>query len=375
MLKQRLCRSDQERVFKMNEKNDAMKEPNKRIPASQNRPDAMPQMPWLERFSQFISPWSNWLFGKVTEDKFEHYEELPNEIKNKIASLLPTTDFINLSKTAKSNSPFFSTNQYLNQGYKVRKLLHHVVRGNHEAVIAMLENNPSLMCIRGQVKDLSGREFFNISGFEYCLWALDKHLWTKMLSCVPKTQEGEQIMTELRTQYQTIKEHGVTYTLHGVTKYYMPETITKTEKHFDFEGTIIKELQDCVDNYNDNQWKKGVGGSQRLLPAHVVHEYCSETPFDPLPDFTKQPVPSRKFYNFVTDSKESWFGDDSKLGEDFGIYKGRALGAALPVGGARGRACRDLIAIKALYEVRTNDFLALEKELKPCSRAENQFQY
>ncbi len=356
-----------------------MKEPNKRMPASQNKPEAITQMPWLERFSQFISPWSHWLFGKVTEDKFEHYDELPKEIKYEIARLLPTTDYTNLSMTAKSNSPFFSKNQYLNQGYKVRKLLHHVVRGNHEAVITMLENNPSLMCIRGQVKDLSGREFFNMSGFEYCLWALDKHMWTKMLACVPKTQEGEQIMAVLRKQYQTIKEHGVTYTLHRVTEHYMPDTITKTEKHFDFKGTIIKELQDYADNHDDKQWRTGAGGSQRLLPAHVVHEYCSDTPFNPLPDFTTQPVSSKEFYNFVSNSKESWYRVGSKLGVDFGVYKSswalfcvcRCVAGRAPSGVVRA----DLNAIKALYEVRTNDFLALEEELKPCSRAENQFQY
>ncbi|KTD12192.1 hypothetical protein Lgra_0968, partial [Legionella gratiana] len=81
------------------------------------------------------------------------------------------------------------------------------------------------------VTDLSGRKFTNISGFEYCLWALDKHMWMKMLDCLPKTEEGEKIKVVLRTQYQRIKETGVTYEHHGV--------ITQTpEKHFDFEGTI-----------------------------------------------------------------------------------------------------------------------------------------
>jgi hypothetical protein len=61
----------------------------------------------------------------------------------------------------------------------------------------------------------------------------------------------------LRTQYQRIKEVGVTYERHGV----MTET---PEKHFDFEGTIIQQLQEYVNKGDDNQWRRGVGGTQLL---------------------------------------------------------------------------------------------------------------
>ncbi len=343
--------------------------------AAQNKPEAIPQMPWHERFYQFISSSSNFLIGKVTEDKFA-FNELPDEIKYEIASFLTTKDFINLSKTTKSNSPFFTTNQHLKQGYEVRKFLHHVVRGNHEAVAKMLENNPSLMVIRGQVKDLSGREFSNISGFEYCLWALDKHMWTKMLDCVPKTEDGERIKTELRKQYQMIKEHGVTYTLHGVTKDYRPETTTTTEKHFDFKGTIISELQKFLDRNNNHQWITGVGGAQRLLPAHVVDEYCSDRPFELLPFyyFEQRHTSSKEYKNHLTNKKESWFGISSKMGESFAIVKGTGVVMSMArawVPGVRD----DLGAIRILYRVRKKDFLALEDDLKPCNSSENRYNY
>ncbi|AMP88410.1 F-box protein [Legionella pneumophila] len=314
-------------------------------------------------------------------DKFELFDELPFDIRAEVTRFLSTKDFINLSMTSKSNSPFFSTNQHLKPIYEARKFLHHVVCGNHEVVAKMLNKTPHLMCIRGQVRDLSGRTFTNISGFEYCMWALDKHMWTKMLASLHKTKEEEEIKAVLWTQYQKIKEHGVTYTLHGATKHYMPETINKTEKHFDFEGTIIKELQEYVDNRDDNQWQKGVGGAQRLLPAHVVDEYCSDTGLCGrslwgLPDFKEQHKSSKEFYSWKSNRLEPWFGPVSTLGEDFAIYNGGGTTrAAVSVTFPRGGTLEDLDAIKVLYEVRTNDFLALENDLKPCKLAENQYKY
>ncbi|STX36111.1 F-box protein [Legionella cincinnatiensis] len=299
-------------------------------------------------------------------DKFEHFNQLLNVIKGEITKFLPTKEFINLSMTSKSNHNLFRTNQYLAPLQEARKFLHHVVRGNHEAVVEMLKKNPALMHIRGQVTDLSGRKFTHISGFEYAMWALDKHMWTQMLDCLPETKEGEHIKAKLRTQYQRIKEVGVTYELHGV--------ITQTpEKHFDFEGTIIKELQEYVDKDDDNQWRTGVGSAQKLLPIHVVYEYCSDTPFYPVPDFKEQPKSSTEFYNWLNNGeKESWFCGESKLGIDFAICKGQA-GAHAGSGGRGSWRAGDLNAVTALYEVRTKDFLALENDLKPCYLSEHQY--
>ncbi|KTC81851.1 hypothetical protein Lcin_2921 [Legionella cincinnatiensis] len=189
-----------------------------------------------------------------------------------------------------------------------------------------------------------------------------------MLDCLPETKEGEHIKAKLRTQYQRIKEVGVTYELHGV--------ITQTpEKHFDFEGTIIKELQEYVDKDDDNQWRTGVGSAQKLLPIHVVYEYCSDTPFYPVPDFKEQPKSSTEFYNWLNNGeKESWFCEGSKLGIDFSIYKGCPRVVAVAAYVLAGACVRiDLNAITALGVARTKDFLALENDLKPCYLSEHQY--
>ncbi len=125
---------------------------------------------------------------------------------------------------------------------------------------------------------------------------------------------------------------GVTYRLNG-------KAITET--HFDFNNTIIKELQTQVDSINepgaknwetiDKQWREGVGAAQKRLPMHVVDEYCSNEPFYPVPKFISQPNSSKQFYNWTTGKDENWFNGVSKLSVDFAIYKG-----PVAVGGPHG---------------------------------------
>ncbi len=209
----------------------------------------------------------------------------------------------------------------------------------------------------------------------FALWALDKHMWEKMITCVPQNEQGKRIFEISIAQYNKVNTDGVTYRLNG-------QTIT--EKHFDFENTIIKELQTQVDSINapaknwgaiDNQWRKGVGGAQNLLPMHVVYEYCSYNPFDPVPKFTSQPKSSKQFYNLVTEADENWFNVNCKLSVDFAIYKGSLWWH--PCGNERAvaaMACGDLVAMKALCEVRTNDFIDLKSQLKDQMTPDNHHQ-
>ncbi len=200
----------------------------------------------------------------------------------------------------------------------------------------MLTDTIELIYEQGSVTDCSGRTFEKISLFEYTLWAKDKPMWTVMLECIPQNEKRSQVIARLQSQYKNLVTHGVTYYLNGE---------RFTEHHFDFENTIIKELQTQVNfkgpNVNrdeaDEQWIKGVGGAQKLLPMHVVYEYCSKRPFHPLPDFTQPPAlpASKEFYNFEADEdgEEDWFAVDSKLGVDFAILKGRRCEAGSLVRG------------------------------------------
>ncbi len=298
---------------------------------------------------------------KCMKDKFEMYDKLPPELKIEIAQNLSTADLVDLAQASKYHLALFKPM------VDVRKLLHHVVRGKHDAVQSMLKNDMSLIFKRSKVTDCSGRTFDNVSAFEYALWALDKHMWAEMIACISPNEEGREIFLQLIAQYNKVNRDGVTYRLNAK---------TVTEHHFDFKNTIIKELQIQVDSINtpgvknldtiNKQWREGVGGAQKLLPMHVVDEYCSNEPFYPVPQFTSQPKSSKQFYNWTIEKVENWFSNDSKLGANFAIYKGpgERAGGMWCWGGAWNVFADDLDAMKALCELRTMDFINLKSQLE-----------
>lgn len=290
-------------------------------------------------------------------------------LNSKTEQILSTPDLINLAMLSKNHWNLFKPM------VGIRKLLCHVVRGEHDAVNAMLKKDINLIFKRDRVTDCSGRSFDNVSAFEYALWAMDKHMWALMLQCIPQDEEGRKILAILLAQYNKVNEEGVTYTLNG-------ETIT--EHHFDFANTIIKELQiqanlmsvpedDRDEELMNKQWPEGVGGAQRLLPMHVIHEYCSNEPFYPVPGFTKQPKSSKQFYNYATGKYENWFKPDSKLGTDFALFKGPRTSAWVQFKGGWDEEPDDLPAMKALHEVRKKDFINLKAQLKEQMTVDNQF--
>ncbi|HHF7375048.1 hypothetical protein [Legionella bozemanae] len=322
------------------------------------------------------------------KNKFELFSHLAKDIKTETAQHLSTPDLIKISMTSKEYRTFFKPM------LDVRKLLHHVVRGEHAAVKMMLEKDINLLFKKGRITDCSGRTFEHISSFEYALWALDKHMWTMMLDCVPQNEAGKKVLAQLLSQYHKVNKEGVTYKLNGK---------TITEKHFDFENTLIKELQIQVDSIKvpgdkdwdaiNKQWREGVGGAQKQLPMHVVYEYCSDEPFYHIPQppasqlkpskqwlTSPRPKPSKQFYNTITKKYENWFDVDSKLGVDFALYKGSGTGG--PVSNYLGwedasfmgilLVINELEAVKGLHEARTTEFIHLESQLKEPMIANNQ---
>ncbi|MFC3909293.1 F-box protein [Legionella dresdenensis] len=306
------------------------------------------------------------------QSKSETFDELPPELKLKIvnAQNLSNRDLVNLAQTSKYHLAFFKP------VIGVRKFLHHVTRGEHDAVKAMLKQDINLMFKRGKVTDCSGREFENISGFIYALWALDKHMWAAMIASIPQDEEGKKVFARLYAQYNKVNTDGVTYRLNAK---------TITEQHFDFENTIIKELQTQVDliyvpgaknrEVIENQWRRGVGSAENLFPMHVVYEYCSDEPFYFVPKFTSQPKSSKQFYNLITKKYENWFSVGSKLSVDFAIYKGGWTWARGGEADGWGVGTKlDLNAMAALCKVRTNDFIDLKSQLEDQMTLDNHHQ-
>ena len=305
--------------------------------------------------------------------KFDILEYLPTDPLNETMKQLSSKEVVNFASISTQHLNLFKP---LIDKHKLSQFLHHVTHGNHEAVQDMLTGDFSLFYRNGQITDCSGRTFENISGFEYSLWALDKHMWTTIIECLPIDEKSIEVYKLLKGQYDNVNTKGVTYSLNE-------QTIT--EKHFDFGNTIIKELQTQVAALNapgprnikaiDKQWREDIGGRQKLLPIHVVDEYCSNEPFDPVPQFTSQPKSDKKFYNRITGKVENWFSPDSKLGIAFAIVKGSAQGC-MPsgLGGNWVESSQDLVAMTALYEVRTKDFISLKSLLEEQTSLENHHQ-
>lgn len=294
------------------------------------------------------------------------FDGLPESKKKDIAKFLATPDLVNLCLVNKAYFKFFKSMT------DDQQLLHNVPRGKHELIAAILKKNSHSILKRGNIRDCSGREFCNITAFEYAVWALDKHMWSLIISSIPENNESIGLLEALIAQYTQLKQSGVTYRLDG-------KIITET--HFSLNNTIIKAIktyiealktQNCgtlsCDVFN-KLWVEGIGGNQKLLPVHVVHEYCSNVFFVPQPDFIDKPSALTQFFNAITGKNESWFS--SKLGTDIAIWKGNGYkstgcgkGNAYHLMGLAFGLEHDLVALECLNTTRLNDFTSLESVLE-----------
>lgn len=310
------------------------------------------------------------------QEKSELLSTLPDDCKHEIARYLPTPGILKMSLASKAEHTLFQP--LVDERKQIHQLLLFVVNGQYGMVENVLHNDISLLYKPGRIKDCSDREFFGdneISAFEYVLWALDKHMWTTMMNCLPKdSKKTNELLTILRSQYNKVTTQGITYQLHGK---------TITESHFDFTNTIIKELQTQINSINapgkkdwdaiDNHWRAGFGLSQKLAPIHVVDDWCSKEPFYPIPKFTSRPNSQKQVYNSITQKFENWFSCDSKLGLDFAIIKqgGKAMQCLRSLGDANALSVM-LDAIKALYKIRTANFSELKSQLENRQKIDSQ---
>lgn len=300
--------------------------------------------------------------------------EVPEEVEGEIINYLSISDLVNLACTSKKYYLFFKPVADL------QKLLHYVVRSEYLKASVIAKQNENLIFRRGQVVDCSGRVFHNISAVEYAIWSLDTEMLEQficniLINSPLSIEETYQMVSTLSTQYNKATIEGISYTLNGK---------RITEKHFDFNNTIIKELQTQLDLLKQSeiknleqinkQWVAGVGGSQKLLPMSAIFLYCSDFPF--FSEFDSLPLlfePHSNFYNPTDKSYEHWFNVDSKLGIDFALYKGQAM-----LNSKRGHlaACTtkmpssemetvrvDLCAIKKLFNLKKERISSLKTDI------------
>ena len=186
---------------------------------------------------------------------------------------------------------------------EVAEFLTHVIKGEQRQVKEMLKKNRHLALASGTVTDHADRTFNHITGFQYAVWALDWHMWSMIQKYLP--EEAAQFQARGFTTGPWVEQHGVQANWQNLLDAY--------EHYLDNYGKLFKASKWTELN---NIWLMQIGGAQKSLPMHVFHEYCHPgRPFDPVPDFTKGPLPR---------TLPDWFRLD-KVSSDYSIYRTAAL--------------------------------------------------
>ena len=262
----------------------------------------------------------------------------------------------------------------------------------------LLKQSPEFLLERALLTDWAGRTFTGpltsehpegegITAFEYALWAKDFKMIEMMLSCIPKTSDGDKIRAALLKQYNQVKAPieaggGLTYIL----TYDWPVqdengipikdalglwqttavTETHTENHFDVTP-LLRAYQNydtkfhiCTWAQRDASWIKIIGTLQRLLPIHLLQRYCDpNTSFLPVPEFTGD---FKRSTRFLSADSNRWPPVvpllSSSLSTDFALFReygSRWNGPLFAV----GRSCEiwfckfDLAAVQELDKIST----------------------
>ncbi len=161
---------------------------------------------------------------------------------------------------------------------EVVSFLRLIAEGEQQKAEELLKKNRDLVLFPGNVTDLSGRTFESITGFQYAIWALDRHMWTMLLNYLTADEAAGQ----LQHMGSWVRAYGVHAGLAG--------------GPLENLSAALKRCIDQGEGWSTEQWIEGwnkqVGGAQLLLPIHVIDEYCrTDRSFNPCPTFTESTLP------------------------------------------------------------------------------------
>lgn len=242
---------------------------------------------------------------------------------------------------------------------KVRQLLSLVAQGDQTAAEELITSESGLLLESNDVTDLSGRKFEGITAFQYAVWALDWHMWKMMRKYLAEDEARVQI-----NRFET----GSWVAAHGRT----------AEKFIQNLVDSLKQLIDNSSNWSWEQfksyWVKEVGGNQKLLPAHVINEYCRpDLSFNDNRNFQDEQFPRTRETN-----EGEWFTANYSgglLGNEWASFRGAASwrgsrrsvacgGLCLYYGGRKQHIIADKKAIERLLTVRKEQCAELMASLK-----------
>lgn len=171
--------------------------------------------------------------------------------------------------------------------------------GQQQLAEEMLKENKNLALTSSDLIDCAGRQFKNITGFQYAIWALDWNMWNMIERYMPIEAIQEQIRN--LEQGEWVKAHGTVVSWRNL----INALQTYTDHYFDWTATQAQQY-----------WCQQVGGAQLILPAHVINEYCRrDHSFYPCPDFNEETTLPRVIDCYWKDI------EPKKLGVDFAVAK------------------------------------------------------
>lgn len=244
------------------------------------------------------------------------------------------------------------------------KFLKYIGFGEQDEAEKMLMVNPELALMSGKLRDCANRTFEQVTGFQYAVWALDWHMWTMILKYLSKEKAAEQAKS-MRT-VSWVQEHGASASWQNLI-----DALQAYVKHY---GTWT--IDQCQEH-----WNKQVGGAQRLLPAHVINEYCrSDRSFEPCPDFNS-PISLPRTRNTDEGEWHTATYNNGNLGDTFayvrysfntsGIHCCTSYPSPVCCGryspGVDLKACHTLLNIR--MQQRDELFAELNREYQPQARA------
>ena len=210
------------------------------------------------------------------------------------------------------------------------KFLKHVGFGEQDQANAMLQANPILTTLKGDLTDCSvypetygHRVFPNITALQYAVWALDFHMWRMIKQHMEKNNQ----QAHLHAQLEELNDIAI---LHTQGNPVQQGWVIKPGKSIEWPviswTILIKALEEYVINKeivitNRYHWCQQVGGAQLILPAHVINEYSyPRRSFHPCPEWgdSEKPLP-RKGVDF-------WLNlGTQKLSKDYAWRRGDNL--------------------------------------------------
>lgn len=125
---------------------------------------------------------------------------------------------------------------------QVRQFFNHLIKGNIQGVMNLLEKNKLLALFPSDIGDLSDRSFRQLTALQYSICALDVEMWTLILNYLPQEDAKNQIMAFLQEDQKTLKEHFAYYVL----KKYL-EALEKYLKNYESWKPEERAIFWCLD--------------------------------------------------------------------------------------------------------------------------------